>query len=133
MDLGGTVAISGAVAVLISAFTGLAGWMLARRAQTSAERREEEIQRAPYLQQLQDWSQRLMKEEADRRAQDRVEFEDRLARERADCDRRVARVEVEQERRVRDLEVQWGARLLVAQRSVTAWRRFAEGTGERPP
>lgn len=133
MDLGGTVAVAGAVAVLISAFTGFAGWRLARRAQTSAERRDAEIQRAPYLQQLQDWSQRLMKEEADRRSQDRAEWEDRLARERADCDRRIARVEVDHERKVRDLEVQWGAKLLVAQRTIAGWRRWAEGKGERPP
>jgi hypothetical protein len=133
MDPTGTAAISGAAAVLISAFTGFAGWRLARRAQTTAERREEEIQRAPYLQQLQDWSQRLMKEEADRRAQDRVEWEERSARERADCDRRIARVEAEHERMVRDQEVQWGAQLLVAQRNVAAWRRWAEGEGERPP
>lgn len=133
MDPTGTAAISGAAAVLISAITGFAGWRLARRAQTTAERREEEIQRAPYLQQLQDWSQRLMKEEADRRAQDRAEWEERSARERADCDRRVARVEAEHERRVRDQEVQWGAQLLIAQRNVAAWQRWAEGEGERPP
>ena len=133
MDLTGTVAVAGAVAVLISALTGFAGWRLARRAQSTADRREEEIQRAPYLQQLQDWSRGLLEEEAKRRAQDRVEWEERLARERADCDRRVARAEVDHERQVRDLEVQWGAKVLVAQRTVAAWRRWAEGEGERPP
>ena len=133
MDLTGTVAVAGAVAVLFGAFNGYAGWRLAKRAQATADRREEEIQRAPYLQQLQDWSQRLMKEEADRRAQDRVEWEERFARERADCDRRVARVEADHERKIRDLEVQWGAKVLVAQRTAAAWRRFAEGEGERPP
>ncbi len=133
MDLTGAVAVSGAFAVLLSAFTGFAGWRLARRAQTTAERREEEIQRAPYLQQLQDWSQRLLKEEADRRAQDRVEWEGRLGRERADCDHRIARVEADHARKLDDLEVQWGARLLVAQRQVAAWRRHVDEGGERPP
>jgi hypothetical protein len=133
MELTSTGALAGAIAVLTSAFTGVAGYRLAKRAQVTADRREEEIQRAPYLQQLQDWSQRLLKEEADRRAQDRAEWEERLARERKDCDRRIARVEVEHERKLADQEVQWGAQLLVARRQVAAWRRWAEGEGERPP
>jgi DNA anti-recombination protein RmuC len=134
MDLTGAVAVSGAVAVLISAFTGYGGWLLARRAQTTADQRDEELQRAPYLQQLQDWSARLLKEEADRRTQDRAECEERLAAERADCQRRLARIEAEHERAFRDQEAQWGARLLVAERREQAWRRRAEGiNGDLPP
>jgi len=133
MDLTGTVAVTGAVAVLISALTGFAGWRLAKQAQVSADRREEEIRQAPYLRELQDWSRGLLEEEAKRRAQDRLEYEERLARERADCERRVARVEVDHERKLRDQEVQWGAKLLVAQRTIAGWRRWAEGEGERPP
>jgi hypothetical protein len=133
MDPTGTTAVSGAAAVLVSALTGYGGWRLARRAQSAAEQRDQEIERAPYLQQLQDWSQRLLKEEADRRAQDRTEWEERLAAERADCERRLARREVEHERQLRDQEVQWGARLLVAQRREQAWRRQAEGTNGDPP
>jgi flagellar basal body-associated protein FliL len=133
MEVGGTVAVAGAAAVLVSAFTGLGGWRLARRAQTSAERREEEIERAPYLQQLQDWSQRLLKEEADRRSKDRVEFEEQRAKDQAECERRLTRRDVEHERIVRDLEAQWGARVLTAERREQAWRRRAEGTDSDPP
>jgi hypothetical protein len=133
MDLTGTVAVAGAIAVLTSAITGFAGYRLAKHAQQTAARREEEIERAPYLQQLQDWSQRLLKEEADRRAADRVEWEGRLAREQADCDRRLAQVRNEHTRVLADQEVQWGAKLLVCQRQVAAWRRFVDGEGERPP
>lgn len=133
MDLSGGVAAAGAVAVLVSSCTGFLGWQLSRRSQEIQERRQAEIERAPYLQQLQDWSMRLMAEEAAKRAADRAEFETKRAADLAECERRIARAEVAWERQRQDLEAQWGARVLVAQRREEAWRRFAAGEGEPPP
>jgi DNA anti-recombination protein RmuC len=133
--LSSTVAAAGALAVLISAVTGFLAWTLSRRAQTAAERRQEAIDKAPYIERLQAWSERLMKETDDRRHQVEAECEERIARDRRECEDRITRLRGDVDRRLRDMEVQHGARVLAAERREDAWRRRAlgEADDEEPP
>lgn len=128
--LSNTVAMSGAVALLISAITGLLGWQLSKRAQLAAEQRQAAIDKAPYIEQLQAWSWRTIQEAQRQR-------DEGIQRERADCEERIAQLRSDFAHRLRDVEVQQGARVLAAERREEYWRQRAQGrdTGdeEAPP
>lgn len=120
---------TGGIAALISAATGLLTWQLSKRAQASAERRQDAIDKAPYIEQLQAWSWRTIQEAQRQR-------DEAITHERAECAERIAQLRNDFTHRMRELEVQHGARVLTAERREEYWRQIAQGQtgeGEAPP
>lgn len=127
---------TGGIAALISAVTGIATWQLAHRAQLTAQRRQDAIDRAPYIEQLQAWSWRTIQEAEQRAKAAERECDERIKRERADCADRIRGVREDADHKLRDLQAQVGARVLAAERREDYWRRAYNGElgeGERPP
>ena len=123
----GSAALATAVAALLSALGGLAGFWLAKRTADRTGQAERDAETGPYLERLQQWSAQIyaekdrMLDECLRRCTEQV------ALVRAECDAELDRTRVAHTRALEDLRIQTRAQVIGAQQREDHWRRAAQG------
>lgn len=106
------VSWASALAALMAAFTGLAGWRLSQRAQRMAGRRQEAIDQGPFIEQQRLWQTEIV-----------AWYKDRIREMERECDEEV-----------RAARIQYSQALQEAERRADYWKDRADAyrRGQEP-